>query len=70
MAPPVFAAQGGEDYELLVALPPGFGSEAAAECRAATGVGLSRIGTVATGAGVRLMLGDEEVSLTGFDHFR
>ena len=70
MAPPVFAAQGGEDYELLVALPPGFGSAEAAECRAATGVGLSRIGTVLAGAGVRLLLGDDEVSVSGFDHFR
>jgi hypothetical protein len=38
--------------------------------RQATGLGLTRIGTAAAGAGVRLLLGPDEVTLAGFDHFR
>jgi thiamine-monophosphate kinase len=70
LVPSVFAAQGGEDYELLVALPAGFGPVEGEAFQVAAGVGLTRIGAVAPGAGVRLLLGDEEVSLPGFDHFR
>jgi thiamine-monophosphate kinase len=70
LAPAVFAAQGGEDYELLAALPVGFGPAEAAAFRAATGVGLTPIGAVTPGAGVRLFLGDEDVALPGYDHFR
>jgi len=70
VVPAVFAAQGGEDYELLVALPAGFGPAESEAFRAAAGVGLTRIGAVAPGAGVRLLRGDDEVVLPGFDHFR
>jgi thiamine-monophosphate kinase len=68
-APPLFAAQGGEDYELLVALPPAFSEADAAACLAATGVPLTRIGAVTAGAGVRAELDGRPYALTGFDHF-
>lgn len=69
-APALVAAEGGEDYELLVALPPSFGDAGAARCLAETGVTLSRVGQVAAGEGVRLLHHDEPVLLRGFDHFR
>ena len=56
LAPALFAGQGGEDYELLVALPAGFGVEEAQAFHAATGVALTRIGVVESGSGVRLLL--------------
>jgi thiamine-monophosphate kinase len=64
---PRFAAEGGEDYELLVAMPPQFdAAEAFAhEC----GIRLTPIGTVGQGSGVRFHLGGQEVQLRGFDHF-
>jgi thiamine-monophosphate kinase len=62
-----FAAEAGEDYELLVALPPRFdGSDAfVREC----GIGLTRIGTVGEGSGARFLAAGKEISLKGFDHF-
>jgi len=68
MAPGRFAAEGGEDYELLVTLPPEF--TRAGELEAECGVPLTRIGAAAGGSGVRLELGGVELSLNGFDHFR
>jgi thiamine-monophosphate kinase len=70
LAPALFAAEGGEDYELLVTLPPELGASAAEQLRAESGIPLTRIGEVAEGAGVRLSLGGTEVALAGFDHFR
>jgi thiamine-monophosphate kinase len=64
-----FAALGGEDYELLVALPPGFGPVQAGEFTRETGVALTRIGSVRTGTGVRFSLEGRELPLSGFDHF-
>lgn len=61
-APAAFAAQGGEDYELLATLPPGADP---AGCPAP----LSRIGRVEAGAGVHLRLDGRELELRGFDHF-
>lgn len=66
---PLFAAEGGEDYELLAALPPEFGDAEAAALATATGVPLTRIGSVAAGKGVRLWLERRQVTLTGYDHF-
>lgn len=62
-----FAAEAGEDYELLVALPPEFEDQRAfsREC----GIGLTRIGSVFEGNGARFLSGNAEVSLRGFDHF-
>lgn len=59
--PAVFAARGGEDYELLVAMPEEF--EGGAEFR------LTRIGRVAPGRGVTLTLDGRPVALAGYDHF-
>jgi thiamine-monophosphate kinase len=59
---PAFAARGGEDYELLVTLPPGGppgGSPAP----------LTRIGTVVPGSGARLTLDGRPLALRSFDHF-
>ncbi len=68
--PARFAAEGGEDYELLVTLPAEFGGDAGEALLAEAGSPLTRIGTVAAGAGVRLALGGAEIALAGFDHFR
>lgn len=61
-----FAAVGGEDYELLVTLPPDFG--AVRECEPAAGVPLTRIGEVVAGAGVEATLHGVTVALAGFQH--
>lgn len=70
IGPARFAAEGGEDYELLVALPAEFGRDGAEAFLAEVAIPLSRIGTVAAGAGLRLVLGGAEIALAGFDHFR
>jgi thiamine-monophosphate kinase len=59
--PQLFAARAGEDYELLVALPPGFPGGA--------GFPLARIGEVEDGRGVRFELDGRAHALAGFDHF-
>jgi thiamine-monophosphate kinase len=64
-----FAAEGGEDYELLVALPAEFGSADAMDFQRECGVALTRVGDVEQGSGVHAMLGGRPVMLTGFDHF-
>jgi len=73
VAPPVFGALGGEDYELLVALPKEFGEKEARDCQRATRVPLTRIGEVVPrtqgGGGVIFWHNGEPVSLSGFDHF-
>jgi thiamine-monophosphate kinase len=68
VSPQRFAAEGGEDFELLVALPSRFNAaEAFAhEC----GIGLTQIGTVGQGSGVRFVLGGRNLDLHGFNHFR
>ena len=62
----VFAAVGGEDYELLLTLPEGFAQGSVAD--AATGVALTRIGTVVAGSGVRFLAAGTQVALEGFRH--
>jgi thiamine-monophosphate kinase len=69
LAPARFAAQGGEDYELLATMPASFGSAAAARIADETGVALTRVGMVVAGSGARFLLAGEEVPLRGFDHF-
>jgi thiamine-monophosphate kinase len=69
MAPGEFGAQGGEDYELLVALPPSFGPQDVRSFMAAHDLSLTRIGTAVEGSGVVMTLESREVALTGFDHF-
>jgi thiamine-monophosphate kinase len=67
ISPGEFAAEAGEDYELLVALPSRFdGSDAfVREC----GIGLTRIGTVGEGSGARFLSAGRKIGLKGFDHF-
>lgn len=64
-----FAAEGGEDYELLVALPPLLGVRDGVELTHACGVPLTPIGLVRAGRGARFLLHGEELILAGFDHF-
>lgn len=64
------AVSGGEDYELLVALPPGR-LEVATEALAVPGVGLTQVGRASQGEGVEIRDGDGElVEHAGFDHMR
>jgi thiamine-monophosphate kinase len=65
-----FAAEGGEDYELLVALPQDFGAEAARGFQDACRIALTRVGTVERGRGVRAELAGRPLTLHGYDHFR
>jgi len=61
------AASGGEDYELLAALPPGR-LEAATEAVEATGTRLTPVGEVVAGEGVEIRLpGGATLPATGFD---
>jgi thiamine-monophosphate kinase len=72
MAVPVqqFAAEGGDDYELLIALPPEFGEAAARAFESTTAIALTRIGVVERGSGVRVELLGRALELRGYDHFR
>ncbi|HEY8256257.1 MAG TPA: thiamine-phosphate kinase [Gemmatimonadales bacterium] len=70
ISPQRFAADGGEDYELLVALPPSFDGNAARAFRRECRLALTRIGSVGTGSGLRASLAGREVRLSGYDHFR
>ena len=69
------AVASGEEFELLVTMPPAFGDASASSFRAQTGVELSRIGTCLRGAGgrrggVRLLNHNKPVPLpAGYDHF-
>ena len=69
IAPEALAAEGGEDYEILVALPPSFTEADAAACLRDCGVPLTRIGDARAGEGVRLLLRGEPIVLHGYDHF-
>jgi thiamine-monophosphate kinase len=65
------AASGGEDYELLAALPQERLAEAAEAVAQREGVALTRIGAVADGAGVEIRLPDGRLSPPrGFDQLR
>jgi thiamine-monophosphate kinase len=65
-----FAAEGGDDYELLVALPPEFGEADRRAFEHATGLALTSIGGVERGSGVRVALLGRSLELRGYDHFR
>jgi thiamine-monophosphate kinase len=65
-----FAAEGGEDYELLVALPEGFNDTDVREFERACSLALTRIGRVGQGRGVRSRLAGRPLALRGYDHFR
>ena len=64
------AAASGEEYELLVALPPVFGETQARAFTGLVNLPLTRIGSCATGAGVRFTDRGTAVSPpSGYDHF-
>jgi len=66
----LLAAGGGEDYELLAALPEG-SVDAASRSLEALGVRLNSIGRVVSGTGAILRgAHGEELEVEGFDHFR
>jgi thiamine-monophosphate kinase len=67
--PVIFAANGGEDYELLAALPSSFGDDDARAFEREKGITLTRVGTCHRGRGVRLMFRGSRLTLKGFNHF-
>lgn len=64
--PAIYAAAGGEDYELLVTLPPAF--EQPGACLEDIGVRLTRIGRVAAGAGAVILRGGMPIHVMPFRH--
>jgi thiamine-monophosphate kinase len=69
-ATPQHAAASGEEYELLVALPRGFGERSARAFTRANGLALTPVGRCAAGSGVRLLEAGRAVAAPGgFDHF-
>jgi thiamine-monophosphate kinase len=67
--PGQFAAESGEEYELLVALPAGFAIEDVRAFESGCGLTLTRVGEAVEGAGVHARLAGAPVVLSGFDHF-
>jgi len=67
--PQRYAAEGGEDYELLVALPSTFRASDARQCQTDVGTVLTKIGEVVRGKGVRFTLAGVTQDMAGFDHF-
>jgi thiamine-monophosphate kinase len=67
--PERFAAESGEEYELLVALPETFATEDALAFQSVCGLRLTRVGQIRPGGGVHARLGGKPVALAGFDHF-
>jgi len=71
----IAAVASGEEFELLLTLPPTFGDSSASAFRAKTGLQLSRIGSCLRGAGgrrggLRLLEHNTPVTLpAGYDHF-
>jgi thiamine-monophosphate kinase len=67
VAPGRFAAEGGEDFELLAAFAQGF--DAAAEFEKECEIPLTSIGVVRSGSGVQFLENGRAVTLRGFTHF-
>ncbi len=67
LSPQQFAAEGGEDFELLVAMPSGFDQPErfAEQCD----LPLTQVGRVTAGSGARFLQQGRSVTLKGFDHF-
>ena len=65
--PARFAAEGGEDFELLAAMAPDF--DAAAEFAHDCGIPLTAVGIVRPGSGVRFEENGRAITLRGFSHF-
>ena len=67
--PAEFAAAGGEDYQLLVAMPGDFTAEAARTFHAELELPLTEVGRIEQGAGVELLLDGVPRRIAGYDHF-
>ncbi len=65
-APALFAALGGEDYELLVAMPADWNDPSG--CEAETGVRLTLVGEMVDTPGTHFTLHAEPVVVIGFSH--
>lgn len=64
------AVRSGEEYELIVALPRGFGERRARAFHRFTGLPLTRIGQCRSGRGVRMLDHGRQITPPpGFDHF-
>jgi thiamine-monophosphate kinase len=63
------ALTGGEDYELIVTLPPGAFEEARAELRETFGVALTKLGDVVEGSGIVDDATGLPIDESGWDHF-
>lgn len=71
-AAPLVAASSGEEYELLVAMPPAFGETQAQAFSGLVGTQLARIGTCVDGPGGSVRFterGVEVATPAGYDHF-
>jgi thiamine-monophosphate kinase len=68
LAPEHFAAESGEEYELLVTLPPNFEAADAVAFQSVCGLPLTRVGDVVAGAGIQARLGGKPIALGGYDH--
>lgn len=62
------AAAGGDDYELLAAMPPDFDAKAR-DVAGRIGIALTRIGRVEAGEGAVFLHGGSPVEVRGWDHF-
>ena len=69
LEPSRYCAEGGEDYELLVALPREFAEADQRAFERACGIAITQIGEARRGKGVRFRLRGERVELRRFDHF-
>jgi thiamine-monophosphate kinase len=67
VSPQQFVAEGGEDFELLVALPPDF--DGAAQFARECDLGITQVGRVLAGTGARFLQHGRQIALAGFNHF-
>lgn len=63
------ALAGGEDYELIVTLPPGELEGARTELRETFGVQLTKFGDIVEGSGMIEVAGEQTIDAAGWDHF-
>ena len=71
-AGPLIAASSGEEYELLVALPPAFGETQAQAFSGLVGIQLTRVGTCVEGTAGSVRFTERGIEVeapAGFDHF-